>query len=211
MRDTQRERERQRHRQREKQASCREPDVGLELVILRSLPEPKADAQPSRHSSLFFFSCQLKDLILIQSPLWERVCLILQGHLGSQWNASQAFYLREKGQHLCTCPISQWAKVHLTEGQLCRISRLHMSLHPHPSVSSLVGGSLHLCPRCGVVRLHLSETYQCPWIARNMRLRGSDVHRRYSRKTHSLQHRFAQVLHSIHLPYCDTGLLFLRE
>ena len=154
---------------------------------------------------------QLKDLLLIQSPLWERVCLILQGHLGSQWNVSQAFYLREKGQHLCTCPTSQWAKVHLTEGQLCRISRLHMSLHPHPRVSSLVWGSLHLCPRCGTVRLHLSEAYQCPWIAGNMRLRGSDVHRRYSRKIHSLQHRFAQVLHSIHLPYCDTGLLVLRE
>ena len=30
MRDTEHERERQRHRQREKQASCREPDVGLD-------------------------------------------------------------------------------------------------------------------------------------------------------------------------------------
>ena len=43
MRNTQR--ERQRHRQREKQAPCREPQVGLDLRILGSCPEPKADAQ----------------------------------------------------------------------------------------------------------------------------------------------------------------------
>ena len=43
MRDTQRE------RQREKQASCGEPNVGLDLRIPGSLPEPKVDAQPLSH------------------------------------------------------------------------------------------------------------------------------------------------------------------
>ena len=37
-----REREKQRYRQREKQASCKEPDVGLDPQILGSCPEPKA-------------------------------------------------------------------------------------------------------------------------------------------------------------------------
>ena len=42
-----RERERQRHRQREKQASCREPDVGLDPGTPGSGPEPKAAPQAS--------------------------------------------------------------------------------------------------------------------------------------------------------------------
>ena len=42
MRDTHRERKRQRHRQREKQASCREPDVGLNPGSLGSRPGLKA-------------------------------------------------------------------------------------------------------------------------------------------------------------------------
>ena len=43
-------RERQRHRQREeKQASCREPDVGLDPGNLGSVSEPKADAKPLSH------------------------------------------------------------------------------------------------------------------------------------------------------------------
>ena len=50
MRDTggerERERERERNRQREWQAPCREPDARLDYRILRSGPEPKADAQP---------------------------------------------------------------------------------------------------------------------------------------------------------------------
>ena len=41
--------ERQRHRQREKQASCREPDVGLDPGTPGSWPEPKADTQPLSH------------------------------------------------------------------------------------------------------------------------------------------------------------------
>ena len=41
-----REKERQRHRQREKQASCREPNVGLNPGTPGSHLEPKADAQP---------------------------------------------------------------------------------------------------------------------------------------------------------------------
>ena len=41
-RETERERERQRHRQREKQASCREPDVGLEPGSPGSFPGLKA-------------------------------------------------------------------------------------------------------------------------------------------------------------------------
>ena len=49
MRDTER---RQRHRQREKQAPRREPDVGLDPGILRSYPEPKADAQPLSHPGI---------------------------------------------------------------------------------------------------------------------------------------------------------------
>ena len=57
MRDT--ERERQRHRQREKQASCREPDVGLDPRTVGSRPELKADAQPLSHRGIprnrFFF------------------------------------------------------------------------------------------------------------------------------------------------------------
>ena len=44
MRNT--ERERQRHWQREKQASCREPDVGLDPRIPGSHPGPKAGAKP---------------------------------------------------------------------------------------------------------------------------------------------------------------------
>uniref|UniRef100_A0A8I3SB24 Glycoprotein hormone subunit alpha 2 n=2 Tax=Canis lupus familiaris TaxID=9615 RepID=A0A8I3SB24_CANLF len=51
MRDTRRERERRRHRQREKQASCREPDVGLNPRTPGSHHEPKADiltAEPPR-------------------------------------------------------------------------------------------------------------------------------------------------------------------
>ena len=48
MRDT--EREAGRHRQREeKQASCKGPEVGLDLRNLGSHPESKADAQPLRH------------------------------------------------------------------------------------------------------------------------------------------------------------------
>ena len=47
MRNT--ERERQRHRQREKQATCREPDVRLDLRTPESRPEPMADAQPLSH------------------------------------------------------------------------------------------------------------------------------------------------------------------
>ena len=37
-----RERERERNRQREKQASCREPDMGLDPGTLGSHPGPKA-------------------------------------------------------------------------------------------------------------------------------------------------------------------------
>ena len=44
MRNTKRERERQRLRQREKQASCREPEVGLNPETPGSGPESKADA-----------------------------------------------------------------------------------------------------------------------------------------------------------------------
>ena len=39
-------RERQRHRQREKQASCGEPDVGLDPRTPGSRSEPKTDTQP---------------------------------------------------------------------------------------------------------------------------------------------------------------------
>ena len=53
MRDThrerERERERQRHRQKEKQASCREPDVGLNPGSLGSCPGLKAGAVPLGH------------------------------------------------------------------------------------------------------------------------------------------------------------------
>ena len=43
MRDTHRERN---QRRRGKQASCKEPDAGLDPTTLGSRPEPQADAQP---------------------------------------------------------------------------------------------------------------------------------------------------------------------
>ena len=54
MRDTERERERekQRHQQREKQASCKEPDVGLNPGTPGSHPGPKAGAQPLGHPGI---------------------------------------------------------------------------------------------------------------------------------------------------------------
>ena len=51
-REGERERERQRHKQREKQASCGEPDVGLNPRTLGSRPEPKdicLTTEPPRH------------------------------------------------------------------------------------------------------------------------------------------------------------------
>ena len=57
--ETERERERgvQRHRQREKQASCREPDMGLDPGTPESRPGPKAGAKSSSHPGVpqFFF------------------------------------------------------------------------------------------------------------------------------------------------------------
>ena len=44
-----RDRERQRHKQREKQASCREPDVGLDARTPESSLEPKVDTQSLSH------------------------------------------------------------------------------------------------------------------------------------------------------------------
>ena len=52
MRDTDRERERQRHRQREKQASCREPDVGLDPRTPGSRPGLKAGSKLLSHPSV---------------------------------------------------------------------------------------------------------------------------------------------------------------
>ena len=46
-------RERQRHGQREKQAPCGEPNAGLDPGIAGSCPEPRADAQPPRHPSIY--------------------------------------------------------------------------------------------------------------------------------------------------------------
>ena len=45
----------ERERQREKQAPCKEPDMGLNPRIMRSHPEPKADAQPLSHPDVTFF------------------------------------------------------------------------------------------------------------------------------------------------------------
>lgn len=90
----------------------------------------------------------------------------------------------KRGSMYVLAPVFHWAKVHLTETWLYHISRLHMSIHPHPSVSSPAWGSLHLCPRWGADRLYLFEAYPCPWTAWNMSLRGSDViHRRYSTRS----------------------------
>ena len=50
MRDT--ERERQRHRQRKKQASCSEPDVGIDPRTPGSSPGPKAGAKPLSHPGI---------------------------------------------------------------------------------------------------------------------------------------------------------------
>ena len=51
-RQTVRKRERQRHRQREKQASCWEPDVGLDPGTPGSLPGPKAGTKPLSHPGI---------------------------------------------------------------------------------------------------------------------------------------------------------------
>ena len=45
-------RKRQRHRQKEKQATCGEPDAGLDPKTPGSHPEPKADAQPLSHPGI---------------------------------------------------------------------------------------------------------------------------------------------------------------
>ena len=42
--------EKSRHRHREKQASCGDPDAGLDHRTPGSCPEPEADAQPLCHS-----------------------------------------------------------------------------------------------------------------------------------------------------------------
>lgn len=59
MRDTERE-ARDIDRQREKQASCREPDVGLNPQIPGLPPEPKTDAQPMSHQVFPFSSCSFR-------------------------------------------------------------------------------------------------------------------------------------------------------
>ena len=64
MTERERERERQRHRQREKQAPCREPDVGLDPRTLGSGPEPKADAQPLRHTRVPIISIKIQACFL---------------------------------------------------------------------------------------------------------------------------------------------------
>ena len=50
--DIERERERQRHRRREKQASCQEPDMGLDPRTPGSCPGPKAGAKPLSHPGI---------------------------------------------------------------------------------------------------------------------------------------------------------------
>ena len=51
MRDTEKQ-NRLRQRQKGKQASCREPEVGLDPGTAGSLPELKADAELLRHSGI---------------------------------------------------------------------------------------------------------------------------------------------------------------
>ena len=46
------EREGQRHRRREKQASCQEPDVGLDHGTPGSCPGPKAGTKPLSHPGI---------------------------------------------------------------------------------------------------------------------------------------------------------------
>ena len=60
-----REREGQRCRQREKQASCREPDVGLDPGSPVSHPEPKAGAKPLSHPEIPLCSSILPEIIHI--------------------------------------------------------------------------------------------------------------------------------------------------
>ena len=57
MRDSERGRDSQ--RQREKQASCREPDTGLNPGTAGSRPEQKADTQPLSHPGVL-----LKDFLI---------------------------------------------------------------------------------------------------------------------------------------------------
>ena len=51
-RERKRKRERERDRQREKQASCREPDMGLDPRSTGSRPGPKAGAKPLSHPGI---------------------------------------------------------------------------------------------------------------------------------------------------------------
>lgn len=58
---------------------------------------------------------QLMDAILIQSPLWAKSCLILQGHPGSHMICVSVFLSEGKrGSMYVPAPISHWANVHLT-------------------------------------------------------------------------------------------------
>ena len=65
-------RERQRHRQREKQASCREPDSGLDPRTPGSLPKPKAGTKPLSHPGI---PMQLvlteSQFFLSHKPFWK--------------------------------------------------------------------------------------------------------------------------------------------
>ena len=71
MKDTHREkeRERQRHRQREKQASCREPNVGLNPGTPGTGPGQRADAQPLSHPGIPSY-CLIIKFYKNLDPIW---------------------------------------------------------------------------------------------------------------------------------------------
>ena len=69
--------ERQRHRQREKQASCREPDMGLDPGTPGSGPGQKAGAQPLSHPGIppAHFITLESSLITVSHCLYFALCV----------------------------------------------------------------------------------------------------------------------------------------
>ena len=65
------ERHTERERQRQKQAPCKEPNAGLDLRILGSRLEPKADAQPLSHPGVPVFLSLSISLSFLRSIVIE--------------------------------------------------------------------------------------------------------------------------------------------
>ena len=98
MRDT----EKQRHRQREKQASCREPDAGLDPRTPGSRSEPKADAQPLSHPGVpLWFSIST----VLQEEFWNDILILSFHQLATLWSRAKCSCIEHselKISHSCT-------------------------------------------------------------------------------------------------------------